>query len=116
MPVKTLEGWSSKAFLRQKAGKFPKKRRKAERERRSKGGSPWTSHRFLRLSAISAVECARRPCAATTTPEKMESAQAQRRRGRRGGGLDCESSADPCAHREVRSRGYEIRSAKWRAE
>src|SRR5206468_3997674 len=47
------ENRSSQAFLRQKAGKVPKKVRKAERERRSKGGLPWTRHRFLRLSAIS---------------------------------------------------------------
>ena len=88
----------SKAFLRQKAAKVPKKAAKRKKRASEQRRLSVVSHRFLRLSAISALECARRPCAATTTREEMESAKARRRRGRRGG----ESSLDLCSHRKVR--------------
>ena len=75
----------SKTFLRQKAAKVPKKTAKRKKRASKQRRLSVASHRFLRLSAISALECARRPCAATTTREEMESAKARRRRGRRGG-------------------------------
>src|SRR5437870_3352926 len=73
-------------------------------------------HASMKLSTIPVIGFGRPPCVATTTPEKMESAKARKRRARRGGGLDCESSAGLHSRREAQSRGCEIRSVKCREE
>src|SRR5262249_2393474 len=53
-----------KPFYGKWRAKFPKRcdAKSRKKEPRSKGDSPWTSYRFLRLSSFSPVECARRHC------------------------------------------------------
>ncbi len=118
--INTLEGWSSEAFLRQKAGQsFKKLAQKVKKETPGNEGHRWNSQRLkhpMKLRAIWISACGRHAVAAATIREKTGSAKAQRKAARRAYVLDCGSFVGLSAHREVRSQGCEIRCVEWRAE